>query len=88
MVFLLTPARGDHLDRHRAVPVLPAQVQARVQDGASARLAPRPVGATLTAGINDVDDADQSLGAAFQAALQRLVDIVFGDQDAMPAAPR
>ncbi|MGW8565219.1 serine hydrolase domain-containing protein [Isoptericola sp. NPDC055881] len=32
---------------------------------------------TLTAGINYVDDADQSLGAAFQTALQRLVDVVF-----------
>jgi len=43
---------------------------------------------TLTAGINYVDDADQSLGAAFQTALQRLVDVVFGDRDATPATPR
>ncbi|WP_426310074.1 serine hydrolase domain-containing protein [Cellulosimicrobium sp. E-16] len=39
-----------------------------------------PDGATtLTAGINYVDDAAMSLSAAFQTALQRLVDEVFGD---------
>ncbi|MCZ2261210.1 serine hydrolase domain-containing protein [Isoptericola sp. QY 916] len=45
---------------------------------------------TLTAGINYVDDADQSLGAAFQSALQRLVDVVFGGRETAPGptAPR
>ncbi|RKE23508.1 serine hydrolase [Streptomyces sp. TLI_171] len=34
---------------------------------------------TLTAGLNYVDDTTLSLGPAFQAATQRLVDAVFGD---------
>jgi len=38
-----------------------------------------PDGATtMTAGLNYVDDAAMSLGAAFQTVLQRLVDEVFG----------
>ncbi|SKC74732.1 serine hydrolase domain-containing protein [Krasilnikoviella flava] len=40
---------------------------------------------TLTAGLNYVDDAAQSLGAAFQAATQRLVTEVFGDPSAASA---
>ena len=46
-----------------------------------------PDGATtMTAGVNYVDDAEMSLSAAFQTALQRLVDEVFGGLPAAPAA--
>ncbi|MFC4063060.1 serine hydrolase domain-containing protein [Planomonospora corallina] len=40
---------------------------------------------TLTAALNYVDDADLSMGAAFQQAVQRLVAEVFGGGQAEPA---
>ncbi|MGW0484451.1 hypothetical protein [Nonomuraea sp. NPDC003214] len=39
-------------------------------------------GRTLTAALNYVDDADMSVGAAFQQATQRLVAEVFGSGQA------
>ncbi|MEU9119950.1 serine hydrolase domain-containing protein [Streptomyces sp. NPDC048506] len=42
---------------------------------------------TLTAALNCVDDADLSIGEAFQKAMQRLVNEVFCDGQADPAQP-
>ncbi|GIH64963.1 serine hydrolase domain-containing protein [Microbispora siamensis] len=44
-------------------------------------------GTTLTAALNYVDDADLSMAAAFQKATQRLVNEVFGGEQAEPARP-
>ncbi len=76
-VFVLTTDGGGTVISHNGASVGHAALMYSTPDG----------GKTLTAALNCVDDADLSIATAFQSAQRRLLNEVFGGEQADPAQP-
>ncbi|MFF3002677.1 serine hydrolase domain-containing protein [Kitasatospora sp. NPDC057940] len=76
-VFVVTTDDGATVISHNGAAVGHAALMYSTHDGSR----------TLTAALNCVDDADLSVGGAFQQAMRRLVDEVFCGRQADPAQP-